>query len=44
MKYNEKVFYVRTNLLRMSQSEFAKLLGMKQSSISNVENRNSNRR
>ena len=44
MKYNEKVFYIRKNLLHMSQSEFAELLGMKQGSISNVETGNGDRR
>ena len=44
MNYNEKVFYVRTTVLQLSQSEFATYLGMKQSSISNIERKGSTRR
>ena len=44
MEYKEKVVYVRKNLLHMSQSEFADLLGMVQGSISNVETGNGDRK
>ena len=37
MDYKDKIKLVRKEILRMSQEEFAKLLGVKQGYVSNLE-------
>lgn len=37
MQYNDKIKHVRKDILRMSQEEFADLLGVTQSYVSSLE-------